>query len=167
MQVNAGYISENTPHMSTYTTSNSNTPKFDTESLTKKNETVEEDNAVTDYDEKAFYLVGSNAPEDVKKAWMEAAKEVGSNGLGMLQNGMMGHISQMMVQRVVAWYNGETDCSDILGSTVESAIQAAEQALYNLDNPLEPNVSKSIEVQHLRMQEREFYTIFLDKLREL
>ena len=30
---------------------------------------------VTDYDEKAFDMVGANAPEDVKDAWMEAAKD--------------------------------------------------------------------------------------------
>ena len=29
-----------------------------------------------DFDEKAFALVGANAPEEVKKAWMDAAKEV-------------------------------------------------------------------------------------------
>ena len=28
-----------------------------------------------DFDEKAFDMIGSNAPQDVKDAWMEAAKE--------------------------------------------------------------------------------------------
>lgn len=45
-----------------------------------------------DYDEKAFESVGPNAPENVKQAWMEAAKETGTNGLGMMQNGMLSHI---------------------------------------------------------------------------
>ena len=43
-------------------------------------------------------MVGPNAPQDVKDAWMEAAKEVNANGLGIRGNGMMSHISQMMVQ---------------------------------------------------------------------
>lgn len=53
-----------------------------------------------DYDEKAFDMVGPNAPQEVKDAWMEAAKEVNANGLGIRGNGMMSHISQMMVQRL-------------------------------------------------------------------
>lgn len=34
-------------------------------------------------DEKAFAMIGPNAPQDVKDAWMEAAKEVNANGLGI------------------------------------------------------------------------------------
>lgn len=41
----------------------------------------------TDYDEKALESVGANAPEEVKQAWMEAAKEISANGLGMKKNG--------------------------------------------------------------------------------
>ena len=51
-----------------------------------------------DFDEKAFASVGANAPEEVKKAWMDAAKETGMNGLGISGNGMLTHISKMMVQ---------------------------------------------------------------------
>ena len=35
-----------------------------------------------DFDEKAFDMIGSNAPQDVKDAWMEAAKEVKCKWLG-------------------------------------------------------------------------------------
>ena len=35
---------------------------------------------IIDYDEKAFAMVGPNAPQNVKDAWMEAAKEVHANG---------------------------------------------------------------------------------------
>ena len=35
-----------------------------------------------------------------KDAWMEAAKEVNANGMGIKKNGMLSHISQMMVQRL-------------------------------------------------------------------
>lgn len=89
----------------------------------------------TDYDEKAFDMVGPNAPQDVKDAWMEAAKEVNANGLGIRGNGMMSHISQMMVQRLNKMLKGETENFDILGNTAESAIQATKQALYDLDYP--------------------------------
>jgi len=64
-------------------------------------ETVEEKAAqgkAADQDEKAFEMVGPNAPQEVKDAWMEAAKEVNANGMGIRGNGMMSHISQMMPQ---------------------------------------------------------------------
>lgn len=49
-----------------------------------------------DYYEEAFKLVGSNAPQSVKDAWMETVKEVGINGLGMTSNGST-HITQMHI----------------------------------------------------------------------
>ena len=79
-------------------------------------------------------MIGPNAPQDVKDAWMEAAKEVNANGLGIKGNGMLSHISQMMVQRLNG--EGDVDNLDILGNTTESAIQATKQALYNLDHPV-------------------------------
>lgn len=120
----------------------------------------------TDYDEKAFDMVGPNAPQNVKDAWMGAAKEVNVNGLGIRGNGMMSHISQMMVQRLNKMLKGETGNFDILGNTVESAIQATKQALYNLDNPLAP-AYRSIEAEQARIKEREFYVAFLEKLEKL
>lgn len=118
----------------------------------------------TGYDEKAFASVGENAPEEVKQAWMDAAKEIGVNGLGMSGNGMLTHLSQMMVQRAENWMNGIGETNDILGSTVQSAIRATEQALYDLDHPLSPDSVKSIEVQRQQVKERAFYQLFLDKL---
>ena len=120
----------------------------------------------TDYDEKAFDMVGPNASQDVKDAWMEAAKEVNANGLGIRGNGMMSHISQMMVQRLNKMLKGETENLDILGNTVKSAIQATKQAMYNLDHPLAP-AYRSIEAEQDRIKEREFYTAFLERLEKL
>lgn len=113
-------------------------------------------------------MIGPNAPQDVKDAWMEAAKEVNANGMGIKKNGMLSHISQMMVQRLNKQMKGEVDVDniDILGNTTESAIQATKQALYNLDHPLE-YVPKSIEVQRTCMKEREFYVAFLERLEKL
>ena len=121
---------------------------------------------ITDYDEKAFDMVGPNAPQDVKDAWMEAAKEVNANGLGIRGNGMMSHISQMIVQRLNKMLKGETENFDILGNTVESAIQATKQALYDLDHPLAP-AYRTIEAEQARIKEREFYVAFLERLEKL
>ena len=71
--------------------------------------------------------------QEKKDAWMEAAKEVNANGMGITKNGMLSHISQMMVQRLNKQMKGEGDVDniDILGNTIESAIQATSQALYD------------------------------------
>ncbi len=119
-----------------------------------------------DQDEKAFEMVGSNASQEVKDAWMEAAKEVNANGMGIRGNGMMSHISQMMVQRLNKQLKGETENFDILGSTVESAIQATKEALYDLEHP-RVYTPRSIEVQQARIKEGEFYRAFLEKLERL
>ena len=132
-------------------------------------ETMEEKaikHKATDYDEKAFDMVGPNAPQEVKDAWMDAAKEVNANGMGIRSNGMMSHISQMMVQRLNKQLKGETENFDILGSTVESAIQATEKALYDLEHPLAP-AYRSIEAEQARIKEREFYVAFLERLEKL
>ncbi len=119
-----------------------------------------------DQDEKAFEMVGPNAPQEVKDAWMEAAKEVNANGMGIRGNGMMSHISQMMVQRLNKQLKGETENFDILGNTVESAIQAAQKALYDLEHPL-VYTPKSMEVRQARIKEGEFYRAFLEKLEQI
>ncbi len=121
-----------------------------------------------DVDEKAFEQVAPNAPEEVKNAWIEAARETGTNGLGIKGNGMLSHISQMMVQRLNKMIKGEGNAEnlDILGSTTESAILATKQALYNLEHPI-VYTPKSIEVQQACIKEREFYIAFLEKLENL
>ncbi len=110
--------------------------------------------------------MGPNAPGSVRKAWMEAAKEVGANGLGVKSNGMLGHISQMMVQRLTNQLQGRANPDDILGSSTASAMAAVRKAIYDLDNPRRQG-AKSMEIQRLEMQERQFYQVFLDKLQHL
>ena len=143
-------------------------PQFSTERVKQENESINPYMAEADFDEKAFDMIGPNAPQDVKDAWMEAAKEVNANGLGIKGNGMLSHISQMMVQRLNKQLKGDGDADniDILGNTTESAIQATSRALYELDHPRE-YVPKSIEVQRACMKEREFYVAFLEKLEKL
>ena len=55
---------------------------------------------------------------------------------------------------------------EILGSTVESAIQATKKALYDLEHPV-VYTSRSIEVQQAGIKEGEFYRAFLEKLEQL
>ena len=72
-------------------------PQFSTERAKQENESINPYMADVDFDEKAFDMIGPNAPQEVKDAWMEAAKEVNANGMGIKKNGMLSHISQMMV----------------------------------------------------------------------
>lgn len=127
------------------------------------------ENKAAEYAKKAFMSVGSKAPEEVKKAWMEAARETVLSGPGIGSDGMMTHISQMMVQRLEKnWLNGGSgDPNDILGSSVSSALQATKQALYDLENPLVPENTRSVEVQRCRLKEKAFYRAFIEKLEKL
>lgn len=113
--------------------------------------------------EAAFEYVGPNAPESVKKAWMEAAEKVGVNGLGVKENGMLSHITELDIQRFMQWSKGQYD-TDILGTTVESAISAIKKAIDAMDHPLTPNTQRTEEVRKARVKEREFYVEFLDRL---
>ncbi len=146
-------------------TGNKSDSNFLTMSILKDKSNSASYHEKADYNEKAFEMVGPNAPQNVKDAWIKAAKEVNANGMGIGENGMMSHISQMMVQRVTKMLKGE-NTPDILGKTVESAIWATKQALYDLEHPL-ANTPKSIEVQQARIKEREFYIAFLEKLEQL
>ncbi|MDO5575260.1 MAG: hypothetical protein Q4G60_14920 [bacterium] len=112
-----------------------------------------------DNNERRFEVYGPNAPEEVRQAWMKAAEETGLNGFGVNTDGQMSHISQLDVQRAIQWYNGENP--DVLGTTVESAKQAVEKALYDLENPLEPITNRSESVQKSIEQEKAFYSSLL------
>ena len=120
----------------------------------------------TDFEERVLQSAGPNAPQSVKDAWMETVKEVGVNGLGETKNGRT-HITQMYIQQAIANYYGLLHSNDILGNSVESAIRATQKALYDFDHPLEPGKVISMEEQQARMKEREFYTVFLEKLKRL
>ena len=74
-----------------------NIPQFSTECVVQENENINPYMEEVDFDEKAFDMIGSNAPQDVKDAWMEAAKEVNANGLGIKGNGMLSHIDRKSV----------------------------------------------------------------------
>lgn len=125
----------------------------------------EVENAI-DYEEKLLENIAPNAPEEVKTAWKEASKEVGVNGMGMKKNGMLSHISQMLVQQLINAHNGNPNPQDILGDSVESAWQTAKKALYALENPLAPINQRKLEVQEQIKKEKEFYQAFITKLEQ-
>ena len=155
MQISSNYSMNGVPYENRRR--QNDIPQFSTERAEQENESINPYMEDTDFNEKAFGMIGPNAPQDVKDACM-----------GIKKNGMLSHISQMMVQRLNKQLNGEGDVDniDILGNTTESAIQATSQALYDLDHPRE-YVPKSIEVQRACMKEREFYVAFLEKLEKL
>ena len=130
MQISSNYSMNGVPYENRRR--QNDIPQFSTERAKQENESINPYMADTDFNEKAFDMIGPNAPQDVKDAWMEAAKEVNANGMGIKKNGMLSHISQMMVQRLNKQMNGEGDVDniDILGNTTDSAIQATKQALY-------------------------------------
>lgn len=98
MQINANYSVNGVPYDNKR--KQNNIPQFSTECGVQENENINPYMAEADFDEKAFDMIGPNAPQDEKDAWMEAAKDVNANGMGIKKNGMLSHISQMMVQRL-------------------------------------------------------------------
>ncbi|MBD5503919.1 MAG: hypothetical protein HDR09_09305 [Lachnospiraceae bacterium] len=115
----------------------------------------------------AFDTIGAHAPDEVRKAWLEASEETGSNGFSITSDGKHFHIPRLLVQHAIRWYNGEIEPDNMLGNSVESAIRVAEKALYDIDHPLPGSPAKSIEVQQETMKERAFYVAFLEKLKHL
>ena len=98
MQINANYSVNGVPYDNKR--KQNNIPQFSTECGVQENENINPYMEEADFYEKAFDMIGPNAPQDVKDAWMEAAKDVNANGMGIKKNGMLSHISQMMVQRL-------------------------------------------------------------------
>jgi len=115
--------------------------------------------------EQSFDGIASHAPESVKQAWLDAAETAGMDGMGVSGQGKLSHISQMMVQRCILWQRGENG-NDMLGSSVNSAIRAAQRALYDLEHPLEPRRAVSPEKRQNMKKEKTFYLEFIKRLQE-
>ena len=129
--------------------------------------------AVQEKSSVGFDSIGSQAPDVVRQAWMEAEEEIGGHfaagGLWITyEDGHVhAHITQIMVQRFVKWYNGKIEPSNLLGNSVQSAINVVEKCLYDIDHPLPGQPARSLEVQEGVKKERAFYELFLEKLRQL
>ena len=115
--------------------------------------------------------IGKNAPEKVKQAFTEAAKETGgfftSAGMWISADGKHCQMTKMFVERFVRWLHGETQGCDMLGSTVQSAINAVNRWMYDLDHPLMGAAPVKSGDKWLVEKERRFYESFRDKLEKL
>lgn len=115
--------------------------------------------------------IGSQAPDEVKQAWMEAEEDTDAfftvYGLYISKDGKHAHMTQMGIDRFVRWYRGEFNQNDLLGNSVESAIKTVNKWIYDVDHSLAGAPASSVEERQLIMKEREFYEAFLDKLLHL
>ena len=127
--------------------------------------TYTENNEVKDNTAIDFSRFAPNAPEEVKQAFMEAAEENGYYEYS--GKGKMNYISQILVRQVENRQNGVENYTDVFGGSVASALQAAREMLYDLENPLMPDNQRSEEVIKYREKEKEFYRAFIEKLEGL
>ena len=116
-------------------------------------------------------VIGANAPDEVRQAWTEAEKETGVHitkcGLYITPDGEHSYMTAAGVQIAIKWSKGELNQTDLLGSSVESAINAVNKWIYDLEHPLAGQPARSVEEQRLSMNERKFYEAFLEKLKGL
>lgn len=112
-----------------------------------------------------FSRFAPNAPEEVKKAFREAAEETGYYEYSGREK--MNHISQIHVRQVENRQNGVENHMDVFGGSVATALQVARQMLYDMENPLIPDNQHSEEVIKYREQEKEFYRSFTKKMETL
>lgn len=108
----------------------------------------------------------SDIPEEVSKAWYEAAVETETDVFGKNSNERFLHLSQLMRQRLLKWQSDD-ESKGVSGSPVQAALNAAKEALRALEYPLTPDVMQSPEVQEEIKKEKEFYEAFIRKLEAL
>jgi hypothetical protein len=109
-----------------------------------------------------FNNMGPNAPKSVKDAWEKSLEETGINDLGCDENGE-DHITQMDILRVII--EERTGGYDILGNSVDSAIESVNLALSMLKNP----ITLEMDPQKIKRQEKEqeFYETFLKNMKQI
>ena len=106
-----------------------------------------------------FEKASANAPESVKDAWVDASKTT-----GYLEGGMMNHISELLKKQVENRENGKEDYQNVFGDSISSALQAAKEILYSIENPLTPISERGENAREYIKQEKEFYKKFIENL---
>ena len=96
---------------------------------------------------------------EVEKAMKEASEETGYN-----ETQQMDYLSQAFIKKVENLVNGVDNPSDIFGSTIESALQAAQELLYELENPLTPTNTRGANAEMYVEQEKAFYKALIKNL---
>lgn len=109
-----------------------------------------------------FSRFAPNATEKVKQAFMEAAEETGYS-----EGERMDYLSQVFIHQVENRQNGVANYTDVFGSSVASALQAAREILYDLENPLMPVSQRGENAAKCVEKEKEFYRAFIEKLEGL
>lgn len=109
-----------------------------------------------------FKNIGPNAPKSVKDAWEKSLEETGIYNLGCDEDGQ-DHITQMDILRVIL--EEQTGSYDILGNSVDSAIEAINLLLNMLKNPITPSTDPQIIKR--QEKEKEFYEAFLKNLSQI
>ena len=112
-------------------------------------------------------IIGHNAPESVKQAWIDVADQTGTNGVSVTVDGKHFHLPQMLVEQLNRTFWGGGSPKDILGNTVESAISAVKKTIYDIDNPLPGQPERSAEVKKEVEKERDFYLAFIERLERI
>lgn len=96
---------------------------------------------------------------EVEQAMKEAAEETGYD-----EEGQMDYLSQAFIKKVENLVNGVENPSDIFGSTIEAALQAAQELLYELENPLTPVSARGENAEKYMEQEKAFYKALIKNL---
>lgn len=99
---------------------------------------------------------------EVEQAMKEAAEESGYD-----EDGQMDYLSQVFLKKVENLVNGVENPSDIFGSTVESALQAAQELLYALENPLTPASTRGENAESYMEKEKAYYRALIERLKKL
>jgi hypothetical protein len=131
----------------------------------KSSELVKNDDSDKIYkkiSEDTFKNIGPNAPKAVKDAWEKTLEETGAYDLGRDENGV-GYITQMHILRAIK--RAQNESYDILGNSVDSAVEAVNLALSMLKNPITPETDP----QKIKRQEKEqeFYEAFLKNIKQI
>ncbi|MBR1598225.1 MAG: hypothetical protein IJ661_04820 [Lachnospiraceae bacterium] len=106
-----------------------------------------------------YYL--QSVPDEVKNLWNETLEETGANPF---VNKYGNTLALMAVEQDFA--TGGND--QLFGDSVESAIEATRKILDRIDNPIREIPRADQEIYETTAQrEREFYTTFLSKLKNL
>ena len=129
---------------------------FDFFATYKEKDEVKENTAID------FSRFAPNAPEEVKQAFMEAAEET-----EYIEGERMDYLSQVFIHQVENRQNGVADYTDVFGGSIASALQAAREILYDLENPLMPISQRGQNAAKYIEQEKQFYRAFIEKLEGL
>lgn len=141
-------------------TSNSDYSSAEWEAQRKKNLAISKLQQ-TDADMAALERVAPNASDDVKKAWLDAARQTHFNGLGYSQDGTGSAATRLYAdlnESAKMTDNSIAGVQDLLGGTVDSAIDAVSFAKEDSIN------MKNSSSTALRKREVEFYDAFLSNL---